>query len=438
MVATMPLTRPLLLSGLLIAIVVAPTAWAAPTRAEAERVFGDARAICERDGGRLWGRSLCGPMFLVDWRDRAVLANGPDGGGALKPGGGGVFEGVLPEALIVANTPTDWSGARWTQLVSPTPDEADKRHVLIAHELFHRIQEQLGLTRPERPNGHLDTLEGRYLIQLEWRALARALSAATPAARRAAVSDALAFRHERHRLFPAAAGDEAALEIAEGVPEYTGVRLGLTTEKARTAFALYDLQAFTAAPTFVRSFAYASGPAYGLLLDRSRPGWRSELGADARLGSLLASAMRIEPSNGEAVGARARRYDDGALRTAEVRRDADRRARLTAFRERLVDGPVLSLPLRKTNYQFNPQTLVPLEGAGTIYPTMRLVDAWGSLEVESGGALVWSTGKRATVSARGAATNGLTGEGWKLTLNPGWRTMPGARRGDLTLVGPGS
>ena len=433
----MPTTRTLAVTALLAATAFAPTAEAAPSRVEAERLFTDARTICERDEGHLWGRSLCGPIMLVDWRDRAVLANRPDGGGALKPKGG-VFEGVLPEAVIIANTPTDWSGERWTQLVSPTPEEADKRSVLIAHELFHRIQEPLGLTRPERPNGHLDALEGRYLIQLEWRALAKALAATTPAARRAAVSDALAFRYERHRLFPAAGADEAALEIAEGVPEYTGVRLGLTTDKARIAFALYDLQAFVTAPTFVRSFAYASGPAYGLLLDRERPNWRRELGAEAQLGSLLASAMHIEMVGGAPVSARAARYDDGALRASEVRRDAERRARLAAFRERLVDGPVLSLPLRKTNYQFNPQTLVPLDEAGTVYPTMRLVDEWGSLEVESGGALVWSTGKRATVTARGATAPGVSGEGWKLTLNPGWRVAPGSRTGDLTVVHSGS
>ena len=47
------------------------------------------------------------------------------------------------------------------------------RHVTLAHELFHRIQSGLGLTRPEAGNRHLDTLEGRYLLQLEWRALAR-------------------------------------------------------------------------------------------------------------------------------------------------------------------------------------------------------------------------------------------------------------------------
>ena len=72
---------------------------------------------------------------------------------------------------------------------------------MLAHESFHRIQPLLKLTRPEAGNRHLDTLEGRYLLQLEWRALAMALEARTPEDRRAAITDALAFRHERYRQF---------------------------------------------------------------------------------------------------------------------------------------------------------------------------------------------------------------------------------------------
>src|SRR5258706_15253806 len=35
----------------------------------------DARAACESDAGVLWGRSLCGPIALVDGQTRLVIAN---------------------------------------------------------------------------------------------------------------------------------------------------------------------------------------------------------------------------------------------------------------------------------------------------------------------------------------------------------------------------
>ena len=415
-----------------LAILLAPS-WtaAAPDPAGAASVFAEAQVICQRDNGKLWGQSLCGPIFLVDYTDRSVVANAADGQGKLIASGK-VFTGTLPESVIIANTPTEWSDVRWTQLLWPLPTEEAKRHVLIAHELFHRIQPALKLTRNEVGNEHLDTLEGRYLLQLEWRALAQALKAPTSAERQVAVSDALLFRNERYRQFPKASIEEGHLEINEGIPEYTGVKLGLTDPQERIAFAEYDLSAFVQAPTFVRSFAYATGPAYGLLLDAADPKWRGKLGSGQRLDQLLSQAMKLPDPDFAALKTRAEKYDDGSLRTAEESRDSQKRKHLAELKARLVDGPVLIIPLKKTNRQFNPQTLQPLGELGMVYPTMRLTGEWGALEVESGGALLTNT--QATVSTRGVEKSATKGDGWLLTLNPGWSVQPGNRTGDLIVV----
>ncbi|KRA75339.1 hypothetical protein ASD78_09385 [Lysobacter sp. Root667] len=370
-------------------------------------------------------------MLLVDYTDRSVVANVADAQGKLIASGK-AFTGTLPESVIIANTPTEWSGVRWTQLLWPLPTEEAKRHVLLSHELFHRIQPALKLTRDEVGNQHLDTLEGRYLLQLEWRALAQALKAPTPAERRAAVSDAQLFRHERYRLFPQASVEEGHLEINEGVPEYTGVRLGLTDPQARIAFAEYDLSAFVQAPTFVRSFAYATGPAYGLLLDEHDPAWRGKLGAGQRLDQLLSLAMQLPDPDFATLKTRAARYDDGTLRSSEESRDSQKRKHLAELKARLVDGPVLIVPLKKTNRQFNPQTLQPLGELGMVYPTLRLTGEWGALQVESGGALLTQT--QATVSTDGVNPSATEGDGWRLDLKPGWSVRPGDRAGDLIVV----
>ncbi len=336
--------------------------------------------------------------------------------------------------VIIANTPTEWAGLRWTQIDAPLPEDPTHLKVLIAHELFHRIQPELGLTRPEAGNRHLDTFDGRYLLQLEWRALARALRAPSEAMRREALKDALAFRHERYRLFPQAASDEAALEVAEGVPEYTGVMLGLTTQAERVAYAISDLSAFVSAPTFVRSFAYATGPAYGLMLDRYSPDWKRQLKARQSLDQLLIASLSGGRSNTASITERAVRYDDGTLRKSEDVRERERQTRLADLRARLVEGPVLKLPLAHSNYQFNPQTLISFDEVGTVYPTMRLLDDWGALTVERGGALIRSEGSDATVSAKGASPLTGAGDGWKLELKPGWQIANGSRAGDLVVV----
>src|SRR3712207_3758658 len=86
--------------------------------AAAGRYFAEARALCARDGGRLWGRSLCGPMMFADPSTRAVVASEPDGEGLLKPSGD-VYTGTLPANVNIANTAVVWAGVNWMLVMSP-------------------------------------------------------------------------------------------------------------------------------------------------------------------------------------------------------------------------------------------------------------------------------------------------------------------------------
>ena len=86
--------------------------------------------------------------------------------------------GILPKSENFANTATDWFGTHWTEMMWLLLDELSRCDTLMLHELFHRIQDKL-LFAPMRnaSNAHLDTLDGRYTMLLEYRALARALNA---------------------------------------------------------------------------------------------------------------------------------------------------------------------------------------------------------------------------------------------------------------------
>lgn len=402
--------------------------------AAAHRIFQHAEQLCDGDRGRLWGQSLCGPMMLVDPKRRQVIASHADARGVLKERGN-VFAGQLPADAIVANTAVDWSGTRWTQLLWPLPQDASRRSTLLAHEMFHRLQPALPIIAPsEGGNEHLDTLEGRYWLQLEWRALAHALEATDAVALRSAMTDALAFRAERYRHFPAAAQEEAALELNEGLAEYTGVFVGNPTPSARIQAALHDLRAHVDDRSFVRSFAYATGPAYGLLLDQAAPGWRRDLAGHARdLGRHLAEAARIPMQvDATALRAAAARYDGPLLHEAETLREQQRLAQLEHNRARFVTGPVVRLDLHSMRIQFNPNAMQPLPGHGTVYPTMRLTDTWGSLDV-SDGALMQGDWKAVFVQAPANADPPLWGPGWSLSLKPGWSLVLGTRKGDYLL-----
>ena len=421
-----------------VAALSTPPAFAAVDPVRAQAIFQEAARLCGRDGGKLWHHSLCGPILLVDWTDNTAVANQADPQGVLKPSGL-VFAGPLPPDIMIANTPIEWQGKRWTEMIWPLPDDVAHRHVMVSHELFHRAQIELGMLQRDGGNLHLDTLEGRILLQLEWHALARALTAPDDRARTAAISDALLFRHERYRLFPDARAEERALELNEGVAEYTGVRVGLPTAQERTAYALRDLETFLQIPTFVRSFAYATGPAWGLLLDQADSAWRDKLASAMKganplgLDQMLQAALKLPEPAADTLKAREADYDD-TLRPREQARDQAKQAHLAGLKAKLVDGPVLRLPLagHHASYQFNPTTLEALGPSGVVYPTMKLSAEWGVLSVEQD-ALLDKAMSVAAVAAADASADHLQGPGWHLTLKSGWIVAPGERAGDFVV-----
>jgi hypothetical protein len=422
------------LAFLLVAWPIAASCQDAPPLAPdtANAVFARADVLCKREAGRLWGHSLCGPILLVDPRTRQVIASRADAEGRLHPDGN-TFAGTLPADQNASFTAFEWAGVRWTQLLWPLPGDAAQQDVLLAHELFHRIQPELPIAAPEgADNAHLDSADGRYYLQLEWRALARALQDADDGQRREAIADALGFRAARYGLFPQAESAETALELNEGLAEYTGVVAGTASAAERTAAAVRDLRDRTADASFVRSFAYASGPAYGLLLDALAPGWRTRLGDGLNLAWMLRDAAKIAPTSAAALPAAASRYEGTALRAAEDARELARLERLRANRALFVAGPVVTLPLVHVKVQFDPRTLQPLDDLGTVYPTLRVADDWGVLEAGEG-ALLLSDWSAVVVAAPRGETAPSAGQGWHLALAPGWHLAHGDRKGDWKL-----
>jgi hypothetical protein len=399
----------------------------------AARYFKEAEAISRRDGGRLWGVQLYAPMLFADRATRSVVANQTDGEGQLKAQGE-VFVGKLPENVNIANTATSWAGVTWTMVEWPLPQDPQARGKLMIHELWHRAQAGLGFPMTSPANAHLDSLKGRLWLQLEWRALGRALTSAS-ADRRGAIEDALVFRAYRRHILPAGASEERALEMHEGLAEYTGVKLASASDQRAREWTAHELHEAESTPTFVRSFAYASGPAYGLLLDEMAPGWRKRLKASDDLGTLLAASLSLHlPSDLErAAEQRANSYDADGLRAAEAAREATRQRRLAEYRAHLVDGPVLIIPLQKMKVQFDPNNLQPLGDLGTVYPTMRVTDLWGILTV-TGGALLSPQWTELRVPApRDPRARPLQGDGWTLAPEKGWAVVPGERAGDYVL-----
>lgn len=425
---------------LIIALVAAQAARAdAIDAALASDYFKQVEALSRQDGGRLWGVPLYGPFFFVDAATQQIVANQADKEGKLTRQGD-VWVGKLPDNVLPANTATDWAGVHWTMVMWPVPELAHSRGLLLLHECFHRIQDSLGLPGGNPNNAHLDDKEGRIWMRLEMRALAEALSN-TGKERKAAVEDALAFRTKRHALCgSAAATAERELEMNEGLAEYTGLVLSGYGKPSWEARAAVRLEREQASGTFARSFAYATGPAYGLLLDSYKVPWRKGLTPAVSLPALLAKAVGAAVA--EDATARAERYGGPRVIAYETEQAERRAKKIAGFRRDFVEGPILTLPVgSQFNFSFDPNGVDSLPGVGQVFQSAKVTDEWGVLTVESGGvlmkrpaALFTGVVLRAPASPSG---NTIKGDGWTLQLNKGWKIVPGMRAGDwLVMRGP--
>jgi len=407
--------------------------------ARARQYFTEAKAASDTDHGALWGVELCGPLLFVDPDTRDGVANQADRETKLSSADG-IFLGKVPPELGVANTAVEWAGVHWTMVMRPLPEFKRPRLRLILHECFHRIQERIGLPGADSTNPHLDSLDGRIWLQLEWRALERALWEHGEE-RRQDIGDAIYFRNFRRSLFPSAEQREDALEMNEGMAEYTGLKLSTRSAEELAVVTAASLRSAPRNATgFTRSFAYASGPAYGALLDAAAQRWRTGLTPATNLGQLLRRAYTLESpalSREEALR-RIERYDGAEVVAIEKRREETHQAQVAEAKKLFLDGPVLVLPVAEEfAYTFDPNAVLGLDEGMTLYQgNIQLQDRWGVLHASEGALLVRENGKIVRVQVPAptdAAKKPLAGPGWALDAKEGWKVVSGHRPGDFAL-----
>jgi hypothetical protein len=302
---------------------------------------------------------------------------------------------------------------------------------LLLHESFHIVQPQLVTNGPAGANEHLDAVDGRYWLRLEWRALARALRESGEQ-RGLAVRDALAFRQARHTRYPDKVESERAWGITVGLPSSTQTVLAAPSEADAIARALELLAGAEEGESFVRTFPYTSGPAYGLLLDAASPGWPRKFRASDDVAVLLMGALGVQPVADAAAAAT--RYGGADLRAAEEQREQQRKARIAELRQRFVDGPVFVIPCGGGGTS-NSLGAVVIPGAGTVFfHPYRLSGACGTLAAENG-VLEASDGgsRRLPAPVRGDDAT-ISGDGWTFKAAAGWVIREGARRGDYEVI----
>ncbi len=390
-----------------------------------ENIFKDLEKYLVEENGKLWNHQLYGPILLVNRDNRTIIANEKDTNGILTKNGE-VYTGVLPNEINIANTAFDWNGKRWTMVMLPLPKDYNEQLNLLTHELFHRIQPEIGFANLHQKScSHLDNIDGRIYLKLELEALKKALTTNNENQQKEHIKNALLFRAYRHQIFSNAKENENLLELNEGLAEYTGTTLSARNDENLKKHYIQAIERLYENPTFVSSFAYRTIPVYGYFMKQNDETWNLKISEKTNLTNYIYEHFNISiPENlkDTILGIR-KGYNYTQINDFETKRDRKQKEVLAKLDEIFQENPILVIPFQNMNISYNPSNLIPYRDLGTVYPNLRITDDWGILTVEKG-ALVGKNWRKVIVSEPIKTEEKIIeGNGWKLELNNDWELV---------------
>lgn len=385
----------------------------------------DVAEICNADNGKLWGKNLWGPIMVVDRETRFIIANQQDNDSVLVKKEG-IYCGYLSDNEIIANSTIEFNGTFWT-IIANMPDDKFERNTLFIHEMFHRLQPEIGLASYfGYDNSHMDKMQARILLKLEWSALEDAI-VQDGEQRINSIKDALVFRNYRRKIFHGCDTMENKFELHEGLPEYTAYKLCTTNDFDFKNRLISKKELYWQKNSLVRSFGYYSGFLYAYLLDQTETNWQFKLRDSDDLGQLVQLAynisipMELSPTF-EIIK---QNYSFHQIYEFEDKLNLEKDSILAQYKNIFIRDTVLVLHLSKPHIGFNPGTLQPFDTLGTIYPYIVITDTWGRLKVDDGGCLLSKNWSMATIPVAHLKIEDttITSDHWTLSIEDGWNLV---------------
>lgn len=377
--------------------------------------------VATKANENIWGKDLYGPILIVNAATRKLYANESDSAGVLKMENG-VYSGILPININIANTSVRWNGKDWAMIILPLPRIKKDRINFLAHELFHRAQPSLGFKLFNIDNNHLDKKDGRIYLRLELVALQNALTSANIKEMRKHLTNAFVFRKYRQSLFPGADNSENLLELNEGIAEYTGMIISNRTKPGAIDHFIKSIDQFFNNPTFVRSFAYQTIPVYGYLLRKEKKFWNTDITLKTNLVNYFINAFKITMPvdlKQEAIKI-ADTYNAVVINAEESGREERINKLIAGYKSIFVDQPHFEINFEQMNISFDPGNIMPVEDKGTYYPNLRITDKWGILTVQNGALISPMWNKVSLSNPIKFDDKNITGNGWTLQISDGY------------------
>ncbi|MBM3419821.1 MAG: hypothetical protein FJY11_01670 [Bacteroidetes bacterium] len=384
--------------------------------------FNAIEEICRVDGGRLWGFDMSGPVMFVDRESRRIIASAPDSEGILKLKDD-VWVGTYLREKIIDVIAVEFGGTVFAMIPVPSNEDEYKIKAQTFHALTHRMQKEKGIAPKSFNNRHLNEMNARMWLKLEWKALHKAISSEGEE-RNLALRDALIFRGARHSSYPSYVNDETRFENYEGLATFTYTKLCTDSAGEQKQRLLDGIRTYYRYRSYPQYYGFVHGALYAFLLDQQGFEFSSITTDNADLGQITARVYGISLPDvvRDVAGSIAINYDIHTIREEEAERERlikeATNKELSAFTEK----PVIFIELESPSFGFETEDPNVLDTLGTIYKSLRVSDNWGKLVVDKTGVLLSHNLKEIRVPARGIkiSKNHATGESWNIILNDSW------------------
>lgn len=419
------------------------------TKEEAKIELLKAKAILDKDNGKLWGENI--------WSDKTIILGNDGYIYSLYPlKGSNTFDSVLyykkiaPNELSQGNTAQEYEGEKFATILY---SYLSYNSSIIIHELFHVLQAK-HIKLYGNQIDYLDSYDAREWLRLEYQALRNALKSANELKEKSIVEgylrEAFIFRKLRQDKYSSFLKKELEIETLEGTASYTGYVLSTYPNKYKEA--IKEIGEREAADTYTRPFPYATGFAYGLLFDHLNIQWQQGLEhvynfLDIYEKQCLGKALQF--TSKEVKNAKKRNNYDGIHKEETERKEVNEK-NIAYYNKMFFKKPTLSVLLADNHFaqSYDMNGTLSLKDKGTVYSSISGTDKqgknFGNFSTIEGKAALGISGVLKRHEDKNTwfifplpaeiKGNTIIGEHYTINLNDGWRVETVDSKGNLQIV----
>ena len=370
-----------------------------------------ADVLNKQEARDLWDASLNAPIIIINHIENKMYFTAIENG-KVQP----IKEEPWNSKTPLANSIFEYEGKKYVIVIHAALmfSPCEERVNILAHEIFHLHQNDLGIHNEMSTNVHMDEIEGRALLQIEMKALQQALNGDLQS-----LHDALYIRAYRQRLYPQ--NNEDAYELNEGLAEYTGVKLSKENLHQHIKSRLdYNINT-----GYTNAFGYATGAAYAVILDELYPQWKQDKDLDKGMVFLIKKSYpQYAVTNDDLYLKKLLdKYNYEKLLIDEkemIKSFGD----IVSF-EKLLDTktPKLRIINNGINFSYNPTDRVTALSDAVLLRNITLMGEWGQLIVKSGIVRLNNWTEFYLLPPNEIIENTILGDDYEIKLNKGWKVV---------------